>query len=69
VDYFPIFFYLQEINMRESERKLNESFEKVEDAFDRWDAAADRVERRLKIMPFIIIAAVAVPMFVTRYFF
>jgi hypothetical protein len=55
--------------MRESERKLNESFEKVEDAFDRWDAAADRVERKLKIMPFIIIAAVAVPMFVTRYFF
>lgn len=55
--------------MRESERKLNESFEKVEDAFDRWDAAADRFERKLKMMPFIVIAGVILPMVVTRYFF
>ena len=55
--------------MRESERKLNESFEKVEDAFDRWDAAADQVERKLKMMPFLVVAAVILPMFITRYFF
>lgn len=55
--------------MRESERKLNESFDRVEAAFDRWDAAAARVERKLKMMPFIIIAAVAIPLVVTRYFF
>ena len=65
----PLFFYLQEINMRESERKLNESFDKVEAAFDRWDAAADRFERKLKMMPFVVIAAVILPMFITRYFF
>ena len=55
--------------MRESERKLNESFDRVEEAFDRWDAAADRFERKLKMMPFIIVVAVAVPILVTRYFF
>lgn len=55
--------------MRESERKLNESFDRVEGAFDRWDAAADRLERKLKMMPFVIIVAIAVPMLVTRYFF
>ena len=53
--------------MRESERKLNESFERVEEAFDRWDAAADRVERKLIMMPFVIISAFAIPMFITRH--
>ena len=55
--------------MRESERKLNESFDRVEAALDRWDAAADRFERKLKMMPFIVIAAVILPTFITRYFF
>jgi hypothetical protein len=55
--------------MRESERKLNESFDKVEAAFDRWDAAADRFERRLRMMPFIVVAAVVLPILVMRYFF
>jgi hypothetical protein len=55
--------------MRESERKLNESFDRVEAAFDRWDAAADRFERRLKMMPFLVIAAFIIPTFVMEYFF
>jgi hypothetical protein len=65
----PLFFYLQEINMRESERKLNESFDKVEAAFDRWDAAADRVERKLIMMPFVVVGSIVVSSLLARYFF
>jgi hypothetical protein len=55
--------------MRESERKLNESFDRVEEAFDRWDAAADRFERRLKMMPFLVIVAFIIPTLVMEYLF
>lgn len=44
--------------MRESEKQLKESFDRVEAAFDRWDAAADRFERKLFMMPFIVVGAV-----------
>ena len=54
--------------MRESERKLNESFDRVEAAFDRWDAAADRFERKLKMMPFIVVVAIILPTLVIEYF-
>jgi hypothetical protein len=55
--------------MRESERKLNESFDKVEAAFDRWDAAADRVERKLIMMPFVVVGSIVVSSLLAQYFF
>jgi hypothetical protein len=54
--------------MRESEKKLNESFDRVESAFDRWDAAADRFERKLFMMPIIVVGAVLVTKLLAMYF-
>lgn len=54
--------------MRESEKKLNESFDRVEAAFDRWDAAADRFERKLIMMPFIVVSAVVGSKLLAMYF-
>jgi len=51
----------------DSKEKLDQSFDRVMEAFDRWDAAADRVEQKLKMMPFLVVGLTIGTTLLSRY--
>ena len=59
-------YYEEELEM-DSKEKLDQSFDRVMEAFDRWDAAADRVEQKLKMMPFLVVGLTVCTTIVSRY--
>lgn len=59
-------YYEEEFEM-DSKEKLDQSFDRVMEAFDRWDAAADRVERKLKMMPFLVVGVTVGATLLSRY--
>jgi hypothetical protein len=59
--------YEEELDM-DSKEKLDQSFDRVMEAFDRWDAAADRFERKLRMMPFVVVGTFLISTMLVDYF-
>lgn len=60
-------YYEEEFEM-DSKEKLDKAFDGVMEAFDRWDAAADRLERKLKMMPFVMVGLTVGMILLSRAF-
>ena len=51
----------------DSKEKLDQAFDGVMETPIEWDAAADRVERKLKMMPFFVVGLTIGTTLLSRY--